>query len=491
MDRLKVQEEKIDRLQSTIDRFMERFGTGQSPPSKPQDLDLMRIPKHTDTENLEQKPDGVSGENESFNHNSIRPVPQERRQHQYSISSINHVIEPPASTESSGAIYHTTAAHRLLRWPTIQKLLKERVGEDYVMELEEKKGILRIFGRGYGKDTLDDSQTGPSSPATSSLSSRSDDISRSPALTPQVLWGTGGFAPPMMSETKWWNRGSDHPGGLDADGSLKMDPATMIRLLDSYMQNIHILHPFLDKNRLQRMFEKVAQRHHPANPSNRPSPYQSHGVLGPDALGNPPGLLHHGNKRKASSVPGGVSPVEENNTMHQPLERRISTAIILLVMALGRICEHSEPLPGPVSDGPKETPSSVPRSFSPYQRDSPPIANMKPSPSSSSASGYAPAFSPTSDARSSNTNMMSRRPSEEQGSAYTPQKLTKNVDVIPGLAYFAYATDILGNQHGGLDLPHVQAHLLAGLYMGQLACAFESWSWIRTACNICHYVIRE
>ncbi|MCJ1355148.1 MAG: hypothetical protein MMC33_005139 [Icmadophila ericetorum] len=495
MDRLKMTEEKVDKLQSTIEKFMESLSSKQSPPSKPQDTDLMRIPKHNDPDDMEQKPDGSSSDSGSFNHNNNVTAMQERRQPQHAISSISHVIEPTTSVEGSGAIYHTTAAHRLLRWPTIQKLLKERVGEDYVMELEEKKGTLRIYGRGCGKDTLDDIQTGPSSPATSSLSGRSDDMSKSPALTPQVLWGTGGFAPPNMSDNKWWGRSGDHPGGLDADGSLKMDSATMFHLFDSYMLNIHILHPFLDKNRLQRMFERVAHRNHPSNPSNRPSPYQSHGILGPDSLGNSPGLLHHSNKRKASSGIAGGSAADDNIPVNQPLERRISTAIILLVMALGKICDHPEPLPGPIPDGPKETPSSVPRSFSPYPRDSPPIANMKPSPSSSSTSGYAPpAFSPTSEARSSsNTHMISRRPSEEQGSPYAPQKFTnfKNVDVIPGLAYFAYATDILGNQHGALDLPHIQAHLLAGLYMGQLACTFESWSWIRTACNVCHYVIRD
>ena len=50
----------------------------------------------------------------------------------------------------------------------------------------------------------------------------------------------------------------------------------------------------------------------------------------------------------------------------------------------------------------------------------------------------------------------------------------RNVDVISGLAYYAQATDILGNCHSGNDLVHVQANLLPGLYAGQMTHTFES-----------------
>ncbi len=42
----------------------------------------------------------------------------------------------------------------------------------------------------------------------------------------------------------------------------------------------------------------------------------------------------------------------------------------------------------------------------------------------------------------------------------------RNVDVIPLLAYYAQAIDILGNCHGGNDLPYVQANWHRHLRVG-------------------------
>jgi len=58
---------------------------------------------------------------------------------------------------------------------------------------------------------------------------------------------------------------------------------------------------------------------------------------------------------------------------------------------------------------------------------------------------------------------------------------TRNLDVIPGLAYFALATDILSNHLGGNSLPFVYACLLAGLYHGQLRRVLQSHAFIKEA----------
>jgi hypothetical protein len=55
------------------------------------------------------------------------------------------------------------------------------------------------------------------------------------------------------------------------------------------------------------------------------------------------------------------------------------------------------------------------------------------------------------------------------------------MDVIPGIAYYAKAAEILGDQGDGNDLVHAQVFLLAGLYKGQLARVTESLSWITKA----------
>jgi hypothetical protein len=62
---------------------------------------------------------------------------------------------------------------------------------------------------------------------------------------------------------------------------------------------------------------------------------------------------------------------------------------------------------------------------------------------------------------------------------------------MPGMAYFSYATDILGNQQGGSTVAHAQAMLLAALYLGQFARVLESWSWINNACRICSILIKS
>jgi hypothetical protein len=51
-------------------------------------------------------------------------------------------------------VNHSTRAHNLLRWPSIEILLKyyTPVSEDFVIEMEEKKGQLSRYGRGQGRD---------------------------------------------------------------------------------------------------------------------------------------------------------------------------------------------------------------------------------------------------------------------------------------------------------------------------------------------------
>jgi hypothetical protein len=67
----------------------------------------------------------------------------------------------------------------------------------------------------------------------------------------------------------------------------------------------------------------------------------------------------------------------------------------------------------------------------------------------------------------------------------------KNKDIIPGLAYFEKAADILGELPGGCDVSHIQANLLAGLYMGQLARIIPSYYYIHKACMAAQILIES
>lgn len=388
-----------------------------------------------------------------------------------------------APVDASNTVEHTTAAHRLLRWPSIKSLFTHRgmaISDDYVMEMEEKKGILRPYGRGQGRDTKDLNQHFAASPATSSTSGRSEESIRNSPSPPEGLWGTSFPVNPARIE--------NHPGGLNVDGTLKIDPRTLHELRDNYLNNIHIMHPFMERKRLKQMVENFATRYNLSDATTTPFP-PDNSNLGPDGRRDTAAILNKATKRKYSngSSMGGAA-VEANSvnrsTTKPLLERSISTAIVLLVMALGKICAYAKPLPGPLKNDAREAPSAFPRSFSPHS----PMAttSLRASPTSSHASPYNLIVSPRSTVRMTT---LSRRSSAEDVSAALSGM--KNADQIPGLAYFAQATDILGNLHAGNELPHVQAFLLAGLYAGQLACTFESWSWIYTACRACRVLVRE
>lgn len=398
-------------------------------------------------------------------------------------------VESSVTYDTPARVDHTTAAHRLLRWPSIRAVISKSKtasswSEDYVMNLEEKKGVLRVYGRGEGQDASDGGH--PSSPSSSTASVRSDETSeaRSPPSAIDWLWGAGFADTKPMSEV----------GGLNPDGQLNIDPQTLRRLLTSYLDNIHILHPFLDKNLLTRMVERFSMIY---NPSEKDRKWTKLLFTAPaatmslDGRRESSGHVPKSAKRKLSdgyypSSGQDVASTPGQTVQQPPLERSISTSIVLLVMALGKICEWRDPLPGPVPDDIKEPPHPRPQSYSP-------LASNTESPTSLSVR-QSPALSAQSMANISMASPMSGVPVENTSPRQInddPLPGARNVDVIPGLAYYAHATDILGNCHGGNDLAHVQASLLAGLYAGQLARTFESWSWIHTACRACRYLVRE
>lgn len=383
-----------------------------------------------------------------------------------------------------GTVEHTTAAHRLLGWPSVRaafcKPTTRTLSDDYVMKLEEKKGLLRVYGRGEGQDVGDG---GHPSPTVSTASPRSEEASelRSPPPV-EELWGSGFADTPPMRDI----------GGLGLDGKLEVGGYTLDRLLKSYLENIHILHPFLEKNTLTKMVKRFfsdhnAETHLKWAPMHGAKP----GTATLEALHESPAHPPKSTKRKHSDTQSqdvGIDVISPTIpfAVRPRFQRAISTAIVLLVMALGKICEWQLPLPGPVSDDGREYPSARTSPFSPVPSNSDTASplSVKQSPSSSAQT------MPHTSAKSTPSAIPLRDSPSKHPGEDAPASL-RNVDVIPGLAYYAYATDILGNCHGGNDLSHVQAHLLAALYAGQMARTFESWTWINSASRACLYLVRE
>lgn len=106
-------------------------------------------------------------------------------------------------------------------------------------------------------------------------------------------------------------------------------------------------------------------------------------------------------------------------------------------------------------------------------------ANVKQSPISPNST---PITQPTppSEAHLRRQESRSRRSSADD-SPSADSAGQRNLDVIPGMAYYARAAEIMGDQGDGNDLVHAQMFLLAGLYKGQLARVKESMSWITMA----------
>ena len=477
LDQLKTLTEKVERLETRLERPPSELSAGERPTTSQSSLtdDIKTIPLHTSTNPLDRKPFVTSLSEAAFEHESVE-------QHADPDGITSDFFPHEGVSYGSVVVDHTTGAHRLLRWPRIKSLLRRRpLSEDYVMEMEERKGLIRLYGRGQGRDTYDGAAAGPASPVTSTPSMRSDDVSRSPGSSPPDVWGTA-LGPPSCQGPRMSNQ--DHPGGLNPDGTLKLDWPTMERLRESYLKTLHILHPFLNKTRLSRMFQRVHYYTSSSEPSQMRSPFMPH-----SSVARPDTVLNRATKRKHSTAAPSESPNEISTSsssrglQEQPLERRTSTAIVLLVMALGKICEHRGQLPGPVPENQREPPykENGTRPESPSYFDSP---RVKPSSTPSSAS-------PSSNMSEHRPGSTSRRSSTEQQTFPPHHRSERNVDVIPGLAYFARAAEMLGVLNGGQDLMYVQACLLASLYTSQMACVLESWSWIQNACRACRFLVRE
>ncbi|KAH6503157.1 hypothetical protein HBI55_024620 [Parastagonospora nodorum] len=317
---------------------------------------------------------------------------------------------------------HTTPAHKLLEdWSAMQDWYKlsdylvklkdsGRNVSDYPMQLEQERGLLRPWGYGEGRD-LNDGAQGPGSPESSNESDAS-----SPATGKEGLWG---HPPPDKASPRTMNGnsyGEEHPGGLGPDGRPDFRVATMDKLLESYERNMHNLHPFFNRSKLQKMFREFKEQYSPD-------------FKGPNIASPATHQVSLGMKRKRSS-----SAIHEQYPK-AAIERSLRNAIVLLVLALGKVCSYKtkdKPLPSPESDK----------------------THTK------NAWGDGSFHSDTDDPR------------------------PRNIDLMPGMAYYSYATDILGNHHGGLTIAHAQAFILAALYISQFARVLESWSWINSACRI-------
>ncbi|KAH7012065.1 uncharacterized protein B0I36DRAFT_378408 [Microdochium trichocladiopsis] len=391
---------------------------------------------------------------------------------------------PPVAGKTKLPANHTTSAGLLLKWESIHRLVArhlavEHIGyvEEFPIRQEKARGLLRVCGAGEGSggEHAPADHTDPR--ADNIMTDFQDDSSeaQSPAPNSEVWGQTGGVSPAA---------GMTFRGGvIGTDGNPDFSPSTVWKYVNSFKENILNMHPVMileELDALVVLFLKEIPQHSQqssvrssSNPKFVNQPTSAAASL-PEAVGA---------KRKRS--PGGDDPLPSFNIFKpgHPF-RSITSAIVLLVCALGKICLHKQRIPDIVMEQDGAQPHR-----SPSMRNGDAMSPIQDSSGFGSRSQYSGLPSPQDTCDRAMPIRSTSTRSNVTG--VRPTQIKQNYDIIPGFEYFALATDILGSHLGGIGLKHVYAWVLAGLYHGQLARAVESWAYIKQGCTVLQEVIRS
>lgn len=361
---------------------------------------------------------------------------------------------------------HTTLAAFLLKWRPIEALVRRYLDaekikyvDEFPIRQEERRGLLRVWGRGEGMDSSRDRDA----PHDLGMMEVHDDYSDAGAPSPADCWGGISGSPGPMD-------------GKSGNGLLHIpdfSESTVWKYVKSFNDNIQNMHPLIIPNELNAMVKLFLDGLHPSSRSKGGGSNIAKFAVGSQ------GETSLKRKRTSPGPEGGSSEPSLPPKVGRPMfQRSINNALVLLVLALGKICLHKD----------KRLPDVVPVS-EPVQHGSPFLRNGNPAPASPSQ-GSPPSCASHSHAaglpspKDSGERAGTSRRSSFQGSGVSAKpvaSLKRNLDVIPGLDYFAHATDILGGQLAGTSLRHIHAYILAGLYHGQLGRVVESYAYIKEA----------
>lgn len=391
---------------------------------------------------------------------------------------------PPG--EPAIPINHTTLAGLLLDWPIIKDIVKPHLDtegirhiSEYPISHEQNRGVLIVYGRGEDSHPSRHVREIPDHGQLDMVDDSSDTASPSPAAD----WGhLGGLSPA--------DQVVEYKGGvLASDGNPDFSENKVWDYVQSFERNILNMHPIIQPKVLHEWVRHFLDTLPPmsthSKPHKLPKGASSFAVGG---MATNTVTETTGSKRKRSPGPDGMEvPSTPGGGRSGRPERSIHNALILTILALGKIClhrdrvydavHHLEPLP----HGSPMAKNGIPPS---------PSQGSPPSTSSHSYSSGGPAASPKETERG----FQSRRSSIHGGSAGINRSglgLKKNYQAIPGLEYFAFATDILGNHAGAYkNMKNIYALIFAGLYHGQLARPMESFAFIHQASHKLQVIMR-
>jgi len=221
------------------------------------------------------------------------------------------------------------------------------------------------------------------------------------------------------------------------DSKLDLRPDTASRLISSYMNHIHMIHPISSPNRLAALFKRFIKSSDPAKLMSKANGNEARGL-----------------KRKR--------PVEDAEALDDFVGSKIGKpsielAFLLLVLALGMVCDHREIRARAFHEGGEELDDSMsPR-------------NSYPSP------------------EEVDRLWKNRHPSVN---GIVPQELG-NMDTTPGLDYFVAATGIIEKIDYEDSQCYVQAQILISLYQRQLGQLSKSHAAISEAARALQVILRR
>ncbi|GKZ51931.1 hypothetical protein AbraIFM66951_008316, partial [Aspergillus brasiliensis] len=351
-------------------------------------------------------------------------------------------------------INHTMASNKLLSWPSIKALIGPReYDEDHIIELEEERGISFIQGRCQKHDACE-------SPATESPSRTSQSHRDNNSNIGSIRTGP--------------NLKALDPG-IDEHGLFGTDAKAVRRYYQSYMNHIHKLHPFLSQTEMSARIESFIRKYCPFDASIPVETLNSYSTNN----------LPYGVKRKSSwkeiysagPVKDYLPGLESGGFSGRHVDKSLENAIILSILALGSICEVQVAIPGLTTDTPADLQNK--------RTSEPSIRGTLISEDTGLVFQLREGYNYSSSAAVKDQN------NDPDRSMSRDYHHFESVDVMPGLAYYIYAAQILGSFQGANGLHYVQAALLAGLYVGQLALPFQSHGWINQAARACQVLVRS
>ncbi|KAK8920817.1 hypothetical protein VCV18_008122 [Metarhizium anisopliae] len=389
---------------------------------------------------------------------------------------------PPG--EPAIPINHTTLAGLLLDWPCISDIVRPHLEAEgirhiteYPISHEQNRGVLIVYGRGedahpsrHLREITDHGQL-----------DMGDESSDTASPSPAADWGhLGGLSPA--------DQVVEYKGGvLASDGNPDFSEEKVWAYVRSFKDHILNMHPIIQPKVLNdwvQHFLNTLPSRSTYSKFHKPS-------KGAFAVGSiTPNMVTEmaGSKRKRSPVPEGSEvPATPTTGKSGRPERSIHNALVLTILALGKICMHRDRVydavhqVDPLPHGSPSARNGIPPS---------PSQGSPPSISSQSLSSGGLVASPKEAERG----LQSRRSSIHGGSTGTSRGslgLKKNYEAIPGLEYFAFATDILGNHTGAYkNMKNIYALIFAGLYHGQLARPMESFAFIHQASHKLQVIMR-